>query len=88
MDLRTLVREGIKNLPVPVKWVADLSLRNPVRLVRHDESLGAAVAIFAQGVHRVCVTDDSGRIEGILSQSAVCRWLEENVCLCAPWVRI
>eukprot|EP00123_Amoebidium_parasiticum_P012139 comp21149_c0_seq1/m.28618 comp21149_c0_seq1/g.28618 ORF comp21149_c0_seq1/g.28618 comp21149_c0_seq1/m.28618 type:complete len:316 (-) comp21149_c0_seq1:646-1593(-) len=77
-DLRTLVQEGLRNMPVPVKWVADLSLRNPVKLVSEDDGLGVAVNLFAQGVHRVCVAGPDGKIKGILTQSGAAKWLENN----------
>ena len=37
----------------------------------------------------MCVTDDSGKIITILSQSAVSRWLEEEpVCKCNGCIRV
>lgn len=37
----------------------------------------------------MCVTDDSGKIVTILSQSAVSRWLEEEpVCECNDCIRV
>eukprot|EP01134_Creolimax_fragrantissima_P002904 CFRG2904T1 len=76
-DLKALISEGIQSMPVPVKWVSDLSLRNPLRTVYATDHIDAAVAIFSTGVHRVCVLNDSGVIIGILTQTAVANWLEK-----------
>lgn len=59
----------------------DLSLRNPMCVVKETDPLSVAVAHFAQGVHRVCVVGPEGKVSAILSQSAVARWLEANVCI-------
>lgn len=44
-----------------------------------ESSLLQALEIFARGAHRVAITDQTGQVQGVLSQSAAIRYLSQQI---------
>lgn len=84
LDKSEHVREAVlmarAGKAVPVKFVAQLGLKDPFVTVSSTSNLLTAVEILGQGVHRIAVTSSSNPTElvGILSQRRVMRFIWEN----------
>lgn len=63
--------------PASAQFVADLSNKNPFYSVFMDSTLMDVAEIFGEsnGVHRVNVVDENGKVQGIISQSNLGRYL-------------
>lgn len=58
---------------------SDLARRNPFHPVASGSSLLKAAEILERRVHRVPVVDSQGKVVKIISQSAVVKFLHQNV---------
>ena len=65
----------------PAKWAADLSMQNPLRGVKLQDSLVNVVGneFIKNQVHRVCVFDQDGAFVGMLSQSDIVKFVFEHI---------
>lgn len=63
--------------PISAQAVVDLSHKNPFYSVFMDSTLMDVATIFGEsnGVHRVNVVDEDGKVKGIISQSDIGRHL-------------
>ncbi|KAJ1970808.1 cell separation during budding [Dimargaris xerosporica] len=80
LEVKTLIRKAAQMQQVPVRFAADLSTQNPFYSIVPETTLSHVVAIFGYGTHRMAVVDEqSGAIDGILSQSTVIHFLSQNL---------
>ncbi|KAJ1925080.1 cell separation during budding [Tieghemiomyces parasiticus] len=80
LEVKTLIRKAAQMQQVPVRLASDLSTQNPFYSIVPDTTLSHVVAIFGYGTHRMAVVSDDGqRIEGIISQSTVIKFLDQNL---------
>ncbi|KAL7317746.1 cell separation during budding [Mucor circinelloides] len=77
-EIKDIVHRALQGQKVPVGMASDLSRKNPFYSILHEATLLSAVEIFACGTHRVSILRPDGKIEGILSQSTVVKYLFEN----------
>ncbi|KAG2196167.1 hypothetical protein INT46_011760 [Mucor plumbeus] len=77
-EIKDIVHRALQGQKVPVGMASDLSRKNPFYSILQEATLLSAVEIFACGTHRVSILKPDGRIEGILSQSTVVKYLFEN----------
>ncbi|CAN3375595.1 protein Sds24p [Diutina rugosa] len=63
---------------VPVEFIIHVHPKNPfIRFNEHDY-LPSVMETLGNGVHRVAITDNSGKVTGILSQRRLIRFMWEN----------
>ncbi|KAJ1979107.1 cell separation during budding [Dimargaris verticillata] len=80
LEVKTLIRKAAQMQQVPVRFAADLSTQNPFYSIVPETTLSHVVAIFGYGTHRMAVVDEqSGAIDGILSQSTVIHFLSQHL---------
>lgn len=77
-EIKDIVHRALQGQKVPVGMASDLSRKNPFYSILQEATLLSAVEIFACGTHRVSILKPDGKIEGILSQSTVVKYLFEN----------
>ncbi|KAI8054292.1 hypothetical protein BDF22DRAFT_654480 [Syncephalis plumigaleata] len=73
-----LVREAAAEQNVPVRLASDLSQKNPFYALLAESSLIQALEIFAKGAHRLAIINQDGSIKGILSQSALIKYIAQQ----------
>lgn len=75
-DLANKARTGNT---IPVKLVKDLGKKAPFTSISETDTLGKAIEILGNGVHRIAVTKEGSKnVVGVLSQLAVIRFFWEN----------
>ncbi|KAI8981686.1 hypothetical protein BDF20DRAFT_420170 [Mycotypha africana] len=77
-EIKNIMKYALDGQEVPVKFVSDLSQKNPFYSIMPEATLLSAVEEFAYGTHRVCVLNPEGSIKGILSQSTVVKYFYEH----------
>lgn len=72
-----IIEKAQSGEPANAHFVADLSNKNPFYSVYMDSTLVDVAEIFGQsnGVHRVNIVDENGKVQGIISQSDLGRYL-------------
>lgn len=80
MGIVEIMDKATEGEKVPAEAVSDLSRKNPFYSVPVQATLAAAVEILAEsfGVHRVNVLGENERVQGVLSQSDVVRFLVQQ----------
>lgn len=78
-QIKELIAKATISEPVTVKLTTDLSRKDPFMTILPEAPLTQAMEIFAKGIHRIAVVDGDGHMQGILSQSAVARFLKMNM---------
>lgn len=79
---RAVIMGSVDGESVESRMVADLSHRNPFLSVVDSSPLSVAIDILGQqGVHRVNVLGEDGRVKGVLSQTDVVHFLDKHVTL-------
>lgn len=63
---------------VPVLFINKLHPKNPFIRFNENDYLTLVMETLGNGVHRVAVTDDNGKVTGILSQRRLIRYVWEN----------
>ena len=79
LQFRQIVDKAAHSGSVQVKLVADLSRRDPFYSVMPETTLLNVMDVFSKGIHRVAVIDADGTLKGVISQSAVVKFLRENM---------
>ncbi|CAE6446427.1 unnamed protein product [Rhizoctonia solani] len=64
---------------VPVELACNLSEKNPLVMLRNDTSLTTLLEIFSRGTHRVLVEGPEQQVKGIITDSALVKYLANNV---------
>lgn len=78
--VKRVVSGNVDEGDVEARMVSDLSHRNPFYSVLEASPLSAAIDILGKnGVHRVNVVGDDGKVKGVLSQTDIARFLVKNV---------
>lgn len=72
------VEKGKKGEAVPVDFIIRLHPKNPFIKINEDDHLVTVMEILGNGVHRVALTDNSGKIVGVLSQRRLVKFIWEN----------
>jgi hypothetical protein len=81
-DLKQLLRCVLNQQPVPVRFVTDMSLRDPFYSLLPESSLLQALEVLGRddGVRRLAIVGGSDSpLLGVLSQSDLVRFLASNV---------
>ncbi|KAG8691904.1 cell separation during budding [Ceratobasidium sp. 423] len=63
---------------VPVELACNLSEKNPLVMLRNDTSLTTLLEIFSRGTHRVLVEGPEQQVKGIITDSALVKYLASN----------
>lgn len=74
----TFVAKAKKGEEVPVDFIIKLHPKNPFIKVNEMDNLLTVMEILGNGVHRIAITDQAGKINGILSQRRLIRYIWEN----------
>jgi len=61
-----------------VNKIMDKSLRDPFLAATRETPLRDVIYTFAQGIHRVAVADETGKLVDILTQSSLIKYLAQN----------
>lgn len=78
--VKRVVTGNVEGGDVEARMVSDLSHRNPFYSVFEVSPLSVAIDILGKnGVHRVNVVGDDGKVKGVLSQTDIVRFLIKNV---------
>jgi CBS domain-containing protein len=82
-SIKPIIHYILNQQPVPVRYVTDMSMRDPFYSLLPESSLLQALEILGRedGVRRVAITGGSSGISllGILSQSDIIRFLASHV---------
>ena len=75
-----MVAKARSGKPVPVKFAAQLGVKNPFISLKSTSTISNAVDILGNGVHRIAITDAANPniVVGVLSQRRLIRFLWEN----------
>lgn len=75
--VRTWYQEGTSKDGAPLPRTVAWEIMNPIVNVLHqDASVAKAAALFAsEGLHRVPIVDENGKVVGLLSSTDILRWL-------------
>jgi CBS domain-containing protein len=79
-DMQENVNRARSGRPVPVKFAAQLGVKDPFVSVPSSSTLSTAVEILGHGVHRIAVTDpsDMREVVGMLSQRRTINYIWEH----------
>lgn len=78
-DAATLMRKGKEVAHQPISIVMDSSEENPICTVSLNTPLPELLVGFQRGVHRAIVIDDTQKLQRIVSQSDVIRFVSEYI---------
>lgn len=79
-EFKDYVHKARSGEPVPVKFAAQLGVKNELNHLKSTETIASAVEILGSGVHRIAILDDHDPhiVIGILSQRRLIRFIWEN----------
>jgi CBS domain-containing protein len=78
-EIISYIQKAKKGEQVPVKFVIQLTAKNPFYKLAEFETLSSVVEILGTGVHRVAIVNESStKITGILSQRRLIKYLWDN----------
>jgi CBS domain-containing protein len=78
-EIHTLIQKAKRGEQVPVKFVVQLTPKNPFYKLSELETLSTVVEILGTGVHRIAILNEQcNKITGILSQRRLMRYFWDN----------
>ncbi|CCH42517.1 hypothetical protein BN7_2061 [Wickerhamomyces ciferrii] len=78
-EIKGLIEKAKRGQQVPVKFVCQLTPKNPFYKLSESENLSTVMEILGSGVHRIAITNESStKITGILSQRRLIKYLWDN----------
>jgi CBS-domain-containing membrane protein len=77
-DFVQLAQKAREGQAIPLRSIKDWGKKEPLTFLPGTSDLVRAIDVFGKGLHRIVVTDESGKITGLLSQSRLIRFLWEN----------
>lgn len=77
-DFAELAQKAREGKAIPLRSIKDWGKKEPLAFLPASADLVKAIDSFGKGLHRILVTDPSGRVTGLLSQTRLVRFLWEN----------
>lgn len=77
-DFAQLAQRAREGKAIPLRSIKDWGKKEPLTHLPGKADLVQAIDVFGKGLHRIVVTDDSGNVTGLLSQSRLIRFLWEE----------
>jgi len=78
-DIHKLEDRGNEVAKHKVRYITDLSKRDPFFCLSENTNLPNLLSVFRKGVHRVGVINDKGTLVGIVTQSNVAKFMARNI---------
>ncbi len=75
---RVQLGPGVHAEALPYDSVADAMTRAAITLTENDPVARAAAIMVTQGIHRVLVVSDDGKLSGIVTGSDIMRWVAQR----------
>ena len=77
-DFVELTQKAREGKAIPLRSIQDWGKKEPLTFLPGNSDLVRAIEVFGRGLHRIVVTDTSGNVTGLLSQSRLIRFLWEE----------
>ena len=77
-DFAKLAQKAREGKAIPLRSIKDWGKKEPLAFLPGSANLVKAIDSFGKGLHRILVTDASGKVTGLLSQTRLIRFLWDN----------
>jgi len=77
--LLSTLKQGSEFRKENVVNISDLSRRDPFRTTSLDDPLSSAIKVLSEGIHRLPVVDEHGKIIDVLSQMSIVTYLVQHL---------